>query len=399
MTNTRKNPGRSTKRRVVPAVALLLLAVLVGATVWRTTRGDEGEDASPAASVDGETPVEAAGAFSADAAVPVTVDTVQRGTLRLEVSATGQTEAARRAKVVSRVAGRIVRLPVDESARVAAGRLLVALDPREYALAVETAEAELEEAKARYREMTLFDERLEDAVVREERARAARARSGLDRAEIALRKARLDLSNSAVSAPFSGRVADVNVTPGEYVTQGHELMTVVALNPIRVEVAVPESEIRHLREGAGATVRLPAFPGVDHRGRIASINPVVDPESRTGRVTVELSNPDGEILPGMYARVVLEGRALEDRVMVPREAIVERDDRFLVFVFQPVEEGAETGLAKWVYVTPGLGNSEMVEVVESDETGVPEAGSLVITGGHYTLVHDAPVRIAVEEES
>lgn len=398
MKNPMKPTSRSTRHRWLPVAVVSLLVVLVGATVWRTATGDEEEAGAPT-SEEGEILAEAAVAFSAEAAVPVTVDTVQRGTLRLEVSATGQTEAARRAKVVSRVAGRIVRLPVDESATVAAGRLLVALDPREYALAVETAEAELEEARARYREMTLFDERLEDIAVREERARAARARSGLDRAEIALRKARLDLSNSAVSAPFAGRVADVNVTTGEYVTQGHELMTVVALNPIRVEVAVPESEIRHLREGAGATVRLPAFPGVDHRGRIASINPVVDPESRTGRVTVELSNPDGEILPGMYARVVLEGRALEDRVMVPREAIVERDDRFLVFVFESVEEGAETGLAKWVYVTPGLGNARMVEVVESDETGVPEAGSLVITGGHYTLVHDAPVRIAVEEGS
>lgn len=369
-----------------------LLVVLVGATIWRTATGEE--DAAPGdAAETGEVPPEAAGAFSPDAAVPVTVDTVRHGTLRLEVSATGQTEASRRATVVARVAGRIASLPVEESAFVGTGSRLAALDPSEYALAVETAEAELEEAKARYREMTLFDERIEDAEVREERARAARAKSGLDRAEIALRRARLDLSNTTAPAPFAGRVADVWVTTGEYVTQGQELMTVVDLNPIRVEVAVSESEVRHLREGAGATVRLPAFPGVDHRGRIASINPVVDPESRTGRVTVELSNPDGEILPGMYARVVFEGRALADRVMVPREAIVERDDRFLVFVFEPVEEAAESGLAKWVYVTPGLGNSEFVEVVETDETGVPEPGSLVVTGGHYTLVHDAPVRI------
>lgn len=391
MTDTPRTPGRST-RRTIPAVALTLLVVLIGATVWRTTRvADEG--ASRAGSADGEASVEAVAAFVADAVVPVTVDTVRRDTLLLEVSATGQITAARGAKLVAAVGGRIHLVPVQESDFVGAGRALVALDRRAYALAVESAEAELEEARARYREMTLFDERIEDAAVREERARAARARSGVDRAEIALRKARLDLSDTTVPAPFAGRIADVKVTPGEYVTQGHELMTVLVLNPIRVEVAVPESEIRHLREGAGATVRLPALPGIDHRGRIASINPVVDPESRTGRVTVELSNPDGGILPGMYARVELEGLALEDRIVIPREAIVERDERWLVFVFEPLDEGAETGLAKWVYVTPGAANSEVVEIVESDETEVPAAGSLVITGGHYTLVHDAPVRI------
>lgn len=382
---------------MVPLLGTALLLAVIGATAWRATREYEGHRESTTPAEGGEVPAEVAGAFSSEAAVSVTIDTIRLGTLVLEVSATGQAEASRRAKVVARVAGRIVSLPVEESAFVGVGRTLAALDPREYVLAVETAEADLQEARARYREMTLFDERIADPEVRQERDRAARARSGLDRAEIALEKARLELANTTVRAPFAGRVADVRVTRGEYVTRGQELMTVVDPNPIRVEVRVPEGEIRHLREGAGAAVRLPAIPGFEHRGRIASINPVVDPESRTGRVTVELANPEGEILPGMYARVNLEGRALEDRVMVPREAIVERDDRTLVFVFEPLEAGAGTGRAKWVYVTPGAANSELVALVESEETGVPAPGSLVVTGGHYTLVHDAPVRIAVAE--
>ncbi|MDX1660877.1 MAG: efflux RND transporter periplasmic adaptor subunit [Gemmatimonadota bacterium] len=386
----RENPDRVTSRRLA-SVALGLLALLVAGTVARTTR-PEAETGPRGATND--LSVAAVDTFSLDVAVPVSIDTIRRGPLILEVSATGQIAAARRVKIVSRRAGRIASVPFGESAHVSAGRVLAALDPREYALALRAAEADLEEARARYRELTLFDERIEDAQVRAERLRAARARSGLNRAEIALDRARLDLAHTIAPAPFAGRVADVRVTTGEYVTQGQELMTIVDLNPIRVEVAVPESEIRHLSEGAGAAVRLPALPGGDWSGRILSINPVVDPESRTGRVTVELGNPGGEILPGMYARVALESRSFEDRLLVPREAIVERDDRPMVFLFQSVPEGAESGLAKWVYVTPGLENGKVVEIIENEETDLLEAGSLVIVGGHYTLVHDAPVRLA-----
>lgn len=385
-----RSEGRSRGGRPrigAPVVALSVLA-FVSATVWRAGRGHEG----PVAARDREPRAAAADSF-ADAAVPVEVDTVLRAGLVLEVAATGQVEAARRAKVGARVPGRIVALPVDENAAVARGSTLAELEAREYALAVETAEAELEEARVRYREITLFDERIEDVSVREERARVARARSGLERAEIALRKARLDLESTTVAAPFAGRVADVRVATGEFVSRGQELLTIVDLDPIRVEVAVPESEVRSLREGAEATVRLSAFPDEARRGRIASVNPVVDPESRTARVTVEMPNPGAEVLPGMYARVTLEGPVLENRVTVPREAIVERDRRSLVFVFRPVEPGAEVGHAKWVYVTTGLSNAERIEILESDAVDGLEPGSLVLTGGHETLVHDASVRI------
>ena len=327
-------------------------------------------------------------------ALPVEVDTVERGTLVLEVSATGQTEASRRAEIPARVAGRIVALPYEEGDRVPRGAVLARIDPREYALAVERAVAELEEARTRYREMTLFDDRIEDPEVREERAEAARARSGLARAEIALREARLDLAHTTLTAPFPGLVADVEASRGADVAAGETLLTVVDPDPIRVEAEVPESELRWVDRGHGAAVLLPAFPDTTFHGRVTSINPTVEPESRTGRVTVSVPNPDGAIRPGMYARVTLEGRGLEDRVLVPREAVVERDGRTLVFVFEPIPDGPpDEGLAKWVYVTTGRGNSEVVALVEDEETELPEPGSLVIVGGNYTLVHDARVRI------
>lgn len=398
-----KHPGLS-DRRSPPAAAILVVLIvllLAGGAWWRLSRGEGGEDGAggsdqPAAAEVGAPADGATGDF----AIPVAVDTVRQGTLVLNVEGTGQTEASDRATIAARVAGRTAALRAGEGERVSRGAGLVRLDAREYALAVRQAEADLAQAEARYREMTLFDERIADAAVREERGRAARAKSGLATAEIALQRARLDLANTTVAAPFAGQVANVLVTKGEYVTAGEEMMTLVDIDPIHVEVQVVEGELRWLAESSLAVVTLPAFSDTVFEGRMVSINPVVDPATRTARVTVVVPNPDGRILPGMFARVSLEGRAFEDRVMVPEEALIERDNRTLVFVFQPLQDAPPgEGLAKWVYVTPGLSNGEVVELIESEGTEVPAPGSLVITGGNYTLIHDARVRVAPEEKS
>ena len=391
MTASTGHPGRGWM-----GMSLVLLGLVsIGAAWWRlnTDGGDEeGEPGSASAAAMRE-----AGS-GGELAVPVILDTVRFGTLTLRVSATGQTEASDRATVAARVAGRIVALRVMESDPVARGQVVARMDPGEHVLAVRRAEADVAEAEARFREMTLFDDRIQDPAVRQERARAARARSGLDRADVALSRARLDLAHTALTAPIAGRVANVLVDEGEYVSAGEDLLSVVDVDPILVEVQVVEGELRWLDEGGTAGITLPALPDEVFHGRIRSINPVVDPETRTARLTVVLSNPDGRILPGMFARVSLEGLSLVDRVMVPEEAIVERDDRTLVFVFEPISDGARgEGLAKWVYVTTGRSNDRYVELLDTEGADPPAPGSLVITGGNYTLIHDARVRIATED--
>ena len=333
-------------------------------------------------------------AFGSPLANPVEVDTVRRGTLAMRIEATGLAEADRRARVAASITGYVVSVAINEGELVASGQVLLRLDPDEALLAVERGEAELAEAEARYRELTLFDEEIPDPEVRRERSAEARVRSGLARTEIALRQVRLGLAATTIRAPFAGRVAEIRVTAGDHVSAGEDLLTLLDVDPIRVQVRVVESELRWLRERGGASVHLVAFPDTIFRGRIAAISPTVDPEGRTGRVTLAVANPDGAILPGMFASVTLEGRAFHDRLFVPEEAIVEREDKTLVFLFQPLSEGPpELGRARWAYVSIGLADDRHVEILDSSASTI-EAGDLVLTGGHLTLVHDARVRIA-----
>ena len=218
----------------------------------------------------------------------------------------------------------------------------------------------------------------------------ARAQSGLDRAQVAVEQARLQLTRARVGAPFSGRVANLLVSQGHRVRVGDELMTVVDIDPIKVEVQVLEAEVGLLAAGRVAQVTFAAFPGETFVGRIETINPVIETDSRTARVTVRLPNPDGRILPGMYARVSLEARRFPDRILVPKSAVLERDRRTMVFVY----EGDENrGLAKWNYVTTGLENDSLVEIVDNPDTEMLEPGQIVLIDGHNTLIHDAVVRL------
>ena len=363
------------------AVALVFAALGAG-IYWRISSEASAENAGSDA---GDGVTTSSSMFSTDVAIAVEGAEAVLDTLVLSVSASGQAEAWRRARMTAEVAGRVQRVPVQDADRVGEGELLVALDPTDMELALERAEARLAQAEADYREKLLFDEDLAPEV-RAERERAQRLKSGLTEAEIAVREARLDLERTRIRAPFPGRVASVNVVPGQLVSQGTELMSVVDLDPIKVQVQGLEGELAHLAPGGKAELRFSAFPDEVFTGTIRTINPLVEQQTRTAKVTVVVPNTEGRILPGMYARVELEAQRIPDRILVPRSAILERDRRTMLFVL-------EDGKAKWRYVTTGLENDEYVEIVENPETEMVRPGEVVLTGGHFTLTHDADVRL------
>jgi HlyD family secretion protein len=372
-------------RKILGFLSLFIIVGALGAGIYFRLRPEpEGTETSDDAAA--ALPASASEQFATDVPQPVVGAEVVRDTLWITVTAAGQAEAVNRAPVLSRVDGFIEHVDVEENQPVEEGRLLLQFDTTQYALAAARARADMVNAQARYQEMTFGDDGTGDPVARQERERIARARSGLAQAEVALREAEINLERTYVRAPFPGRIANLMVVAGQQAGPGTELLTVVDLDPIKVEVQVLEAEIGYLSEGRRATVSFAAFPGETFSGRISTINPVVDPDYRTARVTVLLSNPRGRIKPGMYARVSLDANFFPDRILVPRTAILEKDRRTMLFVF-------EDGRAKWRYVTTGLENDTQVEIVPNDETSMVEPGEIVLVDNHYYIIHDAPVTL------
>jgi RND family efflux transporter MFP subunit len=377
---------------------LLIFGALGAGVVWRLMSSNDAGADTGAEVAEGSDPAlppgEAPAQFSASTAQPVGGAEVVRDTLWIRVSAAGQAEAFRRTAITAQVEGVVQAVPIRENQTVAAGAGLIQIDTMEHALSLAQARADLLAADTDYRQRILFNDEIEDPAVRAERERIARSTSGLDQAEVVMRQAELQLARARVTAPFGGRVADLLVVEGEYITAGTEMLTIVDLDPIKVEVQVLEAELGALSEGRGAEVTFAAFPDEIFEGAIETINPVVDPDTRTGRVTVLLQNREGRIKPGMYAEVSLDAEAIPDRILVPRSAILERGEgrrRPMLFVY---EEGPQGAMAKWRYVNPGRENETHVEIlVDGPEQGMVEPGEIVLTDGHHYLAHDTPIRL------
>ena len=372
---------------------LIILGGLAGGVWWRLRPEPEEESDSAELSEEaGEVVESVQQQFSTELPQPVTGVEAVKDTLWISVTAKGRAEAIRETKVTARTSGIVVSVPVRENQAVRSGQLMVRIDTTEYALEVAARFAALQKARADYQTRVIGDDALADEEVRARRDRLARAITGLDEAEVAHRRAELDLEKTSVRAPFGGRIADLKVVPGQFVPEGEELLTVVDIDPIKVAVQVLGTEVVYLDEGRAATLDFTAFPDQAFHGRIETINPVIDPETNTARVTVHIANTDGRIKPGMYAEADLEAQQFPDRILVPRTAILETADRRThLFVL-------EDGRAKWRYVTPGLENELLVELLEGDEDWVAP-GEIVLVDGHYYLPHDAAVELVDDPEA
>jgi membrane fusion protein (multidrug efflux system) len=385
--------GFSRRTLGIASVVIILLGALGGIYIRLRALQAEEENGTAEAAAQGEgEEVESAQAFRSDIAIPVGAAPVLRDTLVMSVSAAGQAQAFARTLLAAEVEGPVTQVLVHEGDWVRHGQVLARIDPERFAFELERARAQLEQAQAAFAEFTLFDDEIADEELREERRQMARAKSGLSTAEVGVREAELNVERATVRAPFAGAIANLAIVVGDRLSQRDSIAEIVDLSRIKIEVQALETEVPYLEEGREAQVTLSAFPDTVLTGRVVSINPVIDPRTRTARVTVMLPNPEGAVKPGMYARVKIAARLFANRTMVPRAAILERDNRTLVFLFEP-EGNSSQGLAKWTYVTTGLENDEFVEIVPGEGTTMLEPGQMVLTEGHYTLIHDARVRI------
>ena len=325
--------------------------------------------------------------------LPVAAAEVREGDLVLTVTTTGQVQSEGVASLKSEVPGTITKVLVRPGDRVKHGQQLVLFDPRPLDLAVQQAEADLARAQVQYRDFYYPDSVVTGRIPTEEQRRTAIARSGLQGAQVALEKAKLDREKATVVSPFDGMVDRVDAAPGVRVSSGEMLMRVVNLGDLRIEAAVLEHDLPVIKEGGQAIVTTSAAPDRPIIGRIAAVLPMIDTTTRSGRAFVRV--PGNPLLrPGMYADVRLEATRLTKRRLVPARAIIERDGRPLVFV-------VKDNRAQWVYVNPGRTNGSETEILPDSGTGIipVNVGDLVVVEGHLTLTHDAPVRVVSADSS
>jgi HlyD family secretion protein len=370
----------------------VLAALLLSALFTGCKKADGSEADSSGASAD-STAAPADAAPTTALALPVAAVEVREGDLVLTVSTTGQVASDEVSALRSEVAGTVQKVLVRAGDRVRRGQVLMNFDTRPLDINVKDAEAQLDRAMQTFRESYYPDSVVTGKVPTEEQRRTAMIRAGVPGAQVALDRAKLEREKATVVSPFDGLVDKVEVAVGMRVSTGELLTRVVNLGALRIDAQVLEHDLPLIREGGSAIVTSAASGNRAIVGRIAAVLPIVDTTTRSGRAFVRI--PAGSSLrPGMYADVKLEASRLTKRRLVPTRAIIQRDNRPLVFV-------VKNGRAQWVYINPGRSNGLETEVLPDSGTGlIPvEVGDQVIVEGHLTLTHDATVRVVNADTS
>ncbi|MFL9924767.1 efflux RND transporter periplasmic adaptor subunit [Herbaspirillum lusitanum] len=302
-------------------------------------------------------------------------------------SYSGRIEAVDRVEIRPLVSGTLTAVHFKDGALVKKGEVLFTIDPRPYAAEVARAEAQLAgaEARAGYTSTDVArGQRLlsDNAIARrdyEEKQNAAReAAANVQAAKAALRVARLNLEYTQIVAPVAGRISRAEVTVGNVVTAGAgtvPLTTLVSVAKVYASFDVDEqSFLRYVNPARAAGTSVPVYLGLanedgySRQGKVGSVDNRLDATSGTIRVRAVFDNADGQLLPGLYARIHLGGGAPREAVLVAEKALgTDQDKRFVLVadqtnhaVYRQVRVGsAQDGL---VVVESGLKSGERIVV-------------------------------------
>ncbi len=324
-----------------------------------------------------DAPLPGVGAVLAEGALEVEALRVGRAESRLTARLRGVLRGVRSVELAAEVAGRVLAVPAEEHAPVAAGDVLVRLDPVLLEAAGAGAEASLLRARAVHRLARLQLDRQRDLVARQvasaaeldraeseersSRAGAAEARASLDDAVARLDKTR-------IVAPFDAIVNWLDLEPGAYVQTGARVAELIDISAIEVEVGVSDRQVVILRPGDAAMLEVDVFPGEQFVGSIARIGRAADSRTQQYPVEVQVPNPGERLLPGMVGRVSLAAGEPRSVMLLPRRAAQREFELDYVFVLEP-QDGAATVARRRVQTRPVPFRPDLLEVVSGLEEG------------------------------
>nr|WP_322866680.1 efflux RND transporter periplasmic adaptor subunit [Aquicoccus sp. G2-2]MEA1113982.1 efflux RND transporter periplasmic adaptor subunit [Aquicoccus sp. G2-2] len=296
-------------------------------------------------------------------------------TLQRAVKVIGTLDPLRQAQLSAQVNGRVEAVLVQPGDPVSAGDVLVQID-------IETLTLELDQMKsnkaATQAQLELAEAKLKRAAALIDRG--VTTASNLDEAESSVRGlrasvsaltdqvsgARLRLRNATVRAPFDGVISARAVEPGQYVSTGAPLVTVVDLSSVEMQANAPVGAGSLLARGQSVNVRVDGIPNRVFEGKVTRINPVADEGTRTIPVYVLIDNADRVLLGGMFATGQVIVTEVKDALAIPAVALREDAHGHHVLVIKdghlharPVETGGEWagGLTR---ITKGLAPGDMV---------------------------------------
>lgn len=320
----------------------------------------------------------ASGATAVDEVVRVRTIKPARQDMIRKITLPASVRAESEVTLYAKATGFLKTLTKDRGDKVRAGELVATLEIPEMTSEIAHARASysLEEATLKRLESI---RKVEKAAVTDQDLDLSRAKR--DMAEATLKRLETLRNYTEIRAPFDGAVTERFADPGAFIQHG-KLISIVDVSKVRVVLDVPESEVRFSRPGTEALLHLDALPGRNVQGKVSRSSGALDPVMRTMRIEIDIPNPDGAILPGMFARVDLGVERHPNVLVIPSKAVGGTHDKSFVFV-------SLGGKARKVSVTLGTHDGEWCEA----RTGLTGDESVIVPEGR-TLVDGMAVKTA-----
>jgi membrane fusion protein, multidrug efflux system len=355
-------------KALLGATVVALVAGVGAVSYWAGTRSAARPPAAAA-------PAPAKGGVPAGVAIEAIK--VSMAKLPQALTAVGSLRSDETVIVRPEIAGRIARILFREGEPVSKGAVLVKLDDSVQQADLDKARANLVLSKSKF-------DRAED--LRKQGFISSQAR---DEAENNLKVAQADvelmqarMAKLVLAAPFAGTIGLRQVSVGEYVKEGQDIVNLESIDPLKVDFRVPEAALSQVRDGQTLQVTLDAIPDQAFDGRVYAINPLIDANGRSVVIRAHVANREGKLRPGMFARVRLFTRDVKDSALVPEESLFPvGEDKY---VFKVVE-----GRAVRQKVEIGQRRDGKVEIV----SGLA-ASDVVVTAGQQKIRDGVAVRVA-----
>jgi len=308
--------------------------------------------------------------------VPVETGTPVRGDVLAVYSGTAPIEAFAEADVIAKVEGEIREVLVEEGDEVEKGQILARLDGDRLRL-------ELNESRARLRKMQRDFERNKD--LREKGLLSEgdyeKLQYDLESLQASYNLASLELDYTQIRAPISGVISERYIKLGNTIRVNDPLYRVTSFDPLVAYLHVPEREYQQISADQPVAIDIDALADMEILAGVTRVSPIVDPETGTFKITIEIRDESRRIKPGMFGRMSIVYDRHENVLQVPRSAVMEEMGIESVYV-------VEDDKAVRRIVKTGYGENGMIEITD----GLDDSDN-VITVGQVGLKPDATVTV------
>lgn len=305
----------------------------------------------------------------------VVVSKAETNSLVDSVEAVGTAHANEQADINSTVTERISRINFRDGQHVPRGAVIAELVQAEQS-------ATLNESQARLREAELQLARLKQLQAQgfASNARVEQQQATVDVARAGKQQANSQIADRVIRAPFPGWLSLRRISPGTVVNAGTTIATIVDHSTIKLDFTVPETYLPTLKPGLEISASAIAFPGETFRGKISSIDPVLDPVTRSATARAILPNQDLRLRPGMLMTVDIQSPA-RHALTVPELAVIGEGSGAYVWKVGPDNQATRAN------VTAGIRRDGRVEIL----SGLSE-GDRVVSEGTVKLRGPGPVK-------